>query len=146
MKIIEYLKEKYPSGNIGLTKKEAEILNICYPLKNGWMNANKNVSITLAQYRMLKALLQNKSDKHSKRGLRYLNQHFEDNHLELMKSAILATYPRLDLLTQENKQVCTRCQSQQEAQNNEVRDNVSALLRILDDLHIAELKRQLSLK
>ena len=146
MKIMEYLNAKYQSGNIGLTKKEAEILNICYPLKNGWMNANKNVSITLAQYRMLKALLQHKSDKHSKRGLQYLNQHFEDNHLELMKSAILGSFPKLGFSTQENKQVCTRCQTQQEEQNNEVRDNVSALLRILDDLHIAELKRQLSLK
>jgi predicted nucleotide-binding protein (sugar kinase/HSP70/actin superfamily) len=143
---MEYLKAKYPSGNIGLTKKEAEILNICYPLKNGWMSANKNVSITLAQYRMLKALLQHKSDKHSKKGLEYLNQHFEDNHLELIKSAILGSFPRLDLSTQENKQVCNRCQFQQEEQNNEVRENVAALLRILDDLHIAELKRQLSLK
>lgn len=146
MNLLEYVKAKYPNGTLALTKTEAKIIGIAYPLEKGWMNKNRLIQITLQMYRMLRPYLESKNNAYSKRAIVFLDRHFEDNHIELVKTAISATFPRVDLLAQQNRRVCTRCQSQQEEQNNEVRDNVSALLRILDDLHIAELKRQLSLK
>lgn len=143
MTLIEYIKAKYPSGNIGMTKTEAAIFNIEYPLKNGWLSQNRNIQVNLSKYRLLKNFLERKQDQHSKKALEFLNQHFADDHMELVKSAISATFPKVDLLTQENIQACAHFLSHQEESNDEIRGFVSTLLRTLHPSHIAELKRQL---
>ncbi len=147
MKFIDYLNKKYPSGNFGLMALEAKVFRIRYPLQSGWLQKHRDDEITMLQIRELKALLQKKDKDINKRTIEFLNGFFTGgDHIELIKSTILATFPKVDSLIQENKKACFHCKFLQEEQSGEVQESVLALLRILDQKHIAELKRQLSPK
>jgi len=93
MTLIEYLNTKYPSGNFGLMSAEAKVFRIKYPLQAGWLQKHQNDAITPLQIRELKALLQKKDKEINKRTLEFLEREFKDNHIELVKSAVKASFP-----------------------------------------------------
>ena len=95
MTLIEYLNTKYPSGNFGLMSAEAKVFRIKYPLQTGWLQKHQNDAITPLQIRELKNLLQKKDKEINKRTLEFLEREFKDNHIELVKSTISATFPKV---------------------------------------------------
>lgn len=69
MKLIEYLKEKYDPAGAGycLSRKEAKILGISWPLKKGWLKVHGQREIGLVETQLRQAASKYFSRTHSLR-------------------------------------------------------------------------------
>jgi hypothetical protein len=79
MTVGEYLQAKYQrlNGIVSLTRVEAKILGIAYPLKSGWYVENRGRLITESQGRQLQEAMTHKKGKKAKKyakvAVRFLN-------------------------------------------------------------------------
>lgn len=76
MRIIDYLEAKYPDSPISISRDEAKVLGVPFPLKTGWLDRHGPAEILPEIAERLKVILRQSKRASAVRGLEVLRTEF----------------------------------------------------------------------